>query len=120
MAFATIPLGFQPPLSVAVCSIKLRLDQSQQGHGHQLHRIGPPDRFFGPGTALFHAQALFVVAEAVFLPKAGAEHFEDLFGGAVQGGRHDEPRLGVSLDFENENRDRFGRSCDVPRATKLW
>ena len=80
MTFATIPLGPEPPLSLAVCSIKLRLDQSQQGHGHPLHLIGPQDRFFGPGTALFHAQALFVIAEAVFLPETGAEHFEDFCG----------------------------------------
>ncbi len=64
MTFAAVPLGFQPPLTVAVCSIKLRLDQSQQSHGQQWHLIGPQDRFLGPSPALFHAEALFVIAEA--------------------------------------------------------
>ena len=73
MTFATIPFRFQPPPALAVCSIKLRLDQSQQSHGHQLHLIGPQNRFLGPGPALFHAETLFVIAEAVLLPEAGAE-----------------------------------------------
>ena len=78
MTLATIPFGFQPPLALAVCSIKLRLDQSQQCHGHQLHLVGSQDRFFGPGPAVFHAETLFVIAEAVFLPEAGAEHKQRL------------------------------------------
>ncbi len=62
MTFAAVPLGFQPPLTVAVCSIKLRLDQSQQSHGQQWHLIGSQNRFLCPGPALFHAETLFVIA----------------------------------------------------------
>ena len=62
MTFATIPLGFQPPLSVAVCSIKLRLDQSQQGHGHQLHLI--PD--YSPCCLSQHS-GLFCASSRHFL-----------------------------------------------------
>ncbi len=83
MAFATIPLGPEPPLSVAVCSIKLRLDQSQQRHGHQLHLIGPQDRFLGPSPALFHAETLFVITEAIFLSKAAGACFAAASGGSL-------------------------------------
>ena len=118
MTFATIPFGFQPPLALAVCSIKLRLDQSQQCPGHQLHLVGSQDRLLRPGPALFHAETLFVIAEAVFLPEAGAEHFEDLFGGEIQSGGYDEPRLAVSFHLEDKHVHRFGRSADVPMAAK--
>ena len=80
MTLAAIPLRCAPPIRPAPCFIKFKLHKSQEALGDHLHLECSQDRLFGPCSTFFHAEPLFVIAEAVFLAKPGGLDCHDLCG----------------------------------------
>src|SRR3972149_3000632 len=74
MRFLWIPRWWCPPMTVTTLALQAKLDEPQQRLRDQLRLEGARHRLLGPGPALLHAEALFVIAEAVFLAEAGREH----------------------------------------------
>jgi hypothetical protein len=118
--FLRVPFGFPPPTPCTPGLIQAALQQPQQGQGEHLYLEGAQHGLLGPGSAFLHAEALFVVTEAVFLAKAGGKRFHDLSGREIQ--RRGDQAPGRSIAWHLSDQDMHGDlwSTDRPPAQPLF
>src|SRR5579871_1759997 len=101
---ALVPGRVEPP-RVAFRRFQPELQQPQQRHRQQQRLGRAQNRLLGPGSALFPAQPLLEVAEAVLLTEAGAEQLQQLQSRQVAGTTDQREALAVALDLGHHRLD---------------
>ena len=120
LTFLSVPFGFRPPAPYPAGLLQAALEQPQQGQGHHVHLEGAQHRFLGPRPAFFHAEALLVVTEAVFLATTCGTRLHDRGGRQSQGRRDQEPGLSVPRPRDGEGMHGDFRPTNRPPAPPLF
>jgi hypothetical protein len=120
MTFLRVPFRCMPPIPCTPGLIQAALQPPQQGQGHHLHLEGALHGFLGPGSACFHAEALWVVAAAVFRANACGTRLHNLSCRTLQGRGDQAPGLAVPRPLDAEPMHGELWSTERPPAPQVF
>jgi hypothetical protein len=119
MTFANIPSGFIPPPPYTPDLIEAVLQPPQQRKGDHLPLEGAQHRLLRPCPALFHTEALLMIAEPIFSAEAGGRRRHHLRCRQIQCRRHREPELLIPVYHHDQDMGRGLWPADRPAALQL-